>query len=59
MKNKNKQKGRKRTRTRRAGWQTVEALPFCWSIGGEVWRCGGDCIAKNWTRWPPVPLPER
>ena len=25
--------------TRRAGWQTVEALPCgCWSIGGEVWR---------------------
>ena len=23
-------------RTRRAGWQTVEAMPCCWSIGGEV-----------------------
>ena len=27
-------------RTKRAGWQTGEAPPCCWSlsIGGEVWR---------------------
>ena len=31
----------------------------CWSIGGEVWRCGGDSIAQKRTRWPPVPLPDR
>ena len=34
--------GGKRTGTRRAGWQTVEALPFCWSLGSDVvamwWR---------------------
>ena len=35
-----------------------------WSLAAgrsvaSLWRCGGDCIAQNWTRWPPVPIPER
>ena len=47
------------TRTRRAGCPTARgaALLFggCLSIGGEVWRGGGDGIAQNRTGWAPFP----
>ena len=36
---------RKRTRTRRAGWQTVEALPCCWLLVDRR-----RCVAM-WWRW--------
>ena len=37
---------RKRTRTRRAGWQTVEALPCC-LLAACRWRCGGEVVAMT------------
>ena len=55
----NRQKRGTGKRTRRAGCQTVEELPCCWSLGGDVVaRCGDDIDQKR-TRWPPVHLPER
>ena len=46
-------------RTRQGGWQTVEALPCCWSIGAEVVARCGDGIALNRTGWPSFHHPVR
>lgn len=44
-------------RGRGRGGQDGRPSRRCPSAGRSVpmwWRCGGDCIAQNWTSWPPV-----
>ena len=55
----NRQKRGTGKRTRRAGCQTVEELPCCWSLAGDVVARCGDGIALNRTGWPSFPHPVR